>query len=92
MDNQTRYCSGFENLEKSGIDGLHPMQHVETIKKCSSKLATLCQTVCQFKYLQKVSIKIKYKHNQEAVTYFHSSEYFCGFFECSLCFGKGMDL
>lgn len=46
MDNQTRYCSGFENLEKSGIDGLHPMQHVETIKKCSSKLATLCQTVC----------------------------------------------
>lgn len=46
MDNQTRYCSGFGNLEKSGDDGLHPMWHVETIQNCSSKFATLCQAVC----------------------------------------------
>jgi len=38
-------------MEKSGGDGLLPVHHVESIKKCSSKSATLCQTVCRFKYL-----------------------------------------
>lgn len=38
MHKQTKYYLGFGNLEKSGGNGLHPMQHIETTKNVQQNL------------------------------------------------------